>query len=125
MANKTAKTERRPPVQHQFKEGRSGNPAGRPKGSRNRNKVIRAVLGQLVSGDVDGSKKRLAITEASLLRLSQKALGGDLKAIQMVLALWKESEDAIAAEREAQYPFSDSDRQVIEDIYARMKACED
>lgn len=125
MANKTAKTGRTPPVQHQFKQGKSGNPAGRPKGSPNRNRVIRAVLGKLVSGDIDGSKKKLAITEASLLRLSQKALGGDLKAIQMVLALWKESEDSIAAEREAQFPFSDSDRQVIEDIYARMKACED
>lgn len=99
--------------------------SGRKKGTKNRNTIIRAVLGQLVSGSVDGGEKKISITEASLLRLSQKALGGDLPSIKLVMALWKEAEDALANEREAEYPFSDADRHVIEDIYARMKACEE
>lgn len=107
------------------KGGPSPHPAGRPKNSPNRNRIIRKVLGQLVTGDVDGRRKKVPITEASLLRLSQAALKGDLKAIQMVLMLWKESEDAIADEREAEYPFTDADRTVIEDIYARLKAIRD
>jgi hypothetical protein len=112
-------------VTTQFKKGApSPNPDGRPSGSPNRNKVIREVLSKFVTGDMDGRKKKIAITEASLLRLSQKALAGELKAIQMVLALWKETEDAIAEQRGAQYPFNESDRSVIEEIYARMKVSE-
>jgi hypothetical protein len=43
----------------------------------------------------------------------------------MVMAFWKEAEDALANEREAEYPFRDEvDRQVIEEMYARMKASE-
>lgn len=110
----------------QFKSGGpSPNPKGRPLGSKNRNATIRTVLGKLVVGDVDGQQKKIPITEASLLRLAQKALTGDLAAIKMVMALWKEAEDALANEREAEYPFRDEiDRQVIDEIYTRMKASE-
>jgi hypothetical protein len=109
----------------QFKEGApSANPKGRPKGSPNRHAIIRKVLGQVVTADVAGRKKRIPVTEASLLRLSQMALKGDLRAIHSILALWQETEDALEAEREAQYPFSDADRQVIEAIYERMSASE-
>lgn len=104
--------------------GPSANPKGRPKGSKNRNTIIRKVLNQVVAGDIEGRQKRVTVTEASLLRLSQLALQGNLQAIHSILALWKESEDAIAAEREADYPYSEADRQVIDDVYARMKDCE-
>ncbi len=107
------------------KGGSSPNPKGRPLGSKNRNSTIRAVLGQLVGGDVDGQKKKITITEASLLKLSQKALSGHLPSIKLVLSLWKGAEDALAADREAEYPFKEAvDRQVIDEIYARMKASE-
>ena len=105
--------------------GPSLNPGGRPRGSENRNKVIRDVLGKIVTGDMDGKKKRISITEASLLRLAQKAMTGDLKAIQMVLTLWKESEDSYAEGNSNQYPLSDADRAVIDEIYARMKASQE
>ncbi len=120
----TTDSKRKPPVEHQFKPGKSGHPQGRPKGSKNRHSIIRKVLGQLVSGDLDGRKKKITVTEASLLRLSQKALNGETQAINTILALWKETEDALEAEHEAQYPFNDADRTVIDDVYARMKASE-
>jgi len=110
---------------NRFRKGApSPNPTGRPKGSKNRNAVIRKVLDQVVTGDLAGKKKQISVTEASLLRLSQKALTGDLKAIQMVLTLWKEAEDALATGDEARYPFSDADREVIEAIHARLIASE-
>jgi Family of unknown function (DUF5681) len=108
----------------QFGEGKSGNIKGRPKGSPNRNAIIRKVLNQVVTGDVGGKKKKVTITEASLLRLSQMALDRNLGAIRDVLQLWKESEEALAAERENQFPFSDTDRAVIAAMYTRMKASE-
>jgi hypothetical protein len=107
----------------QVKKGERRGP-GRPPGSPNRNSIIRKVLGQLIPGDVGGRRRKMAITEASLLKLAQQALAGDLKAIKMVLELWKESEDGMAREREAEYPLSDADRQVIAEMYRRMKATE-
>ena len=103
---------------------RSKNPTGRPPGSKNRNAIIRAVLSQVVTADVGGAKKRITLTEASLLRLAQKAMAGDLQSINSVLRLWKESEDGFTSDGGGQYPMSDADKAVIEEIYARMKASE-
>lgn len=126
MATKTDKRGKNPSsAATRFRKGSpSPNPAGRPKGSKSRNAVIRKVLDQVVTGDLDGKKKKIAVTEASLLRLSQLALKGDLRALNTILALWKESEDAMADAEDRQYPFSDADREVIEAIHARMIASE-
>jgi Family of unknown function (DUF5681) len=108
----------------QFGEGRSGNTKGRPKGSPNRNAIIRKVLSQVVTGDVGGKKKKVTVTVASVLRLSQMALQGNIAAIKEVLRLWKESTDELEAERENQFPFGEADRNVIAAMHARMKASE-
>src|SRR4051794_10223488 len=84
--------------------GPSPNPSGRPKGSKNRGAIIRKVLEQVVTGEIGGQRKKLKLTEAVLLKLSQQALSGDKKAVAMVLSLWKESEESIEREREAEYP---------------------
>jgi hypothetical protein len=115
----------RTPEDTRFKPGESGNKRGRPKGSKNRNTMIRKVLSELVTAEMGGSKKKITVSEASVRRLSQIALKGDRAAIMSLLQLWKETEDSLAAERDAEYPFSEVDRQMIEDIYARMKACEE
>jgi len=110
----------------QFKKGApSPNPGGRPRGSKGRSGMIRKALDRVVSGEIGGEVKKLRLSEALLVKLSQSALKGDNKAIQMLLALWKESEDSMENEREAVYPFDEKDRQVIDGVYARMKACEE
>ncbi len=38
----------RPPLATRFRPGQSGNPRGRPKGSRNLRAVVKAVAGELV-----------------------------------------------------------------------------
>lgn len=98
--------------------------SGRRPGSPNRNSVIRKVLGQVITGEAGGKKLKVTVTEGSLLKLAKAALEGDLKAINIVLTLWKESEDSIAKEKEREYPMSEADREVIEEMYRRMKAVE-
>lgn len=69
-----------------FKKGQSGNPAGRPVGSRN----MKTVLQEILDSDLDlknpltGEKGRLEVRQALLMRLIKKGLGGDLFAIREV-----------------------------------------
>jgi hypothetical protein len=126
MASKTARGRGKSPgsKRGQFAKGTSGNLSGRPLGSPNRSTIIRKVLDQFVTGEIGGQKKKVKLTEAVLLRLAQQALTGDKSAMAKVLDLWKESEEGMEHERGAEYPFSDADKQVIDEMYARMKASE-
>lgn len=44
QAEKTEVGYGRPPQEHQFKRGQSGNPKGRPKGSKNESTILREIL---------------------------------------------------------------------------------
>ncbi len=106
-----------------FKKGApSPNPTGRPRGSKNRNAIIRKALDRIVTGEVGGEVKKLRLTEALLVKLSQSALKGNHKSLQTLFALWKETADDAEADRHTVYPFTDADRQMIRDIFVRMNA---
>jgi hypothetical protein len=53
----------RPPIEHQFKPGRSGNPFGRPKGARRFTADLLDELGEIVAV-TSGDQKR-AVTKSS------------------------------------------------------------
>ncbi|MBZ0215757.1 MAG: DUF5681 domain-containing protein [Fimbriimonadaceae bacterium] len=79
-ADKPGKKQRvgygKPPASSRFKKGQSGNPRGRPKGSRSE-LPYEAVLGQMVTVRRDGEEQRVTAAEAFLLYLTKKALEGD------------------------------------------------
>ena len=76
---------RRPPISTRFRKGESGNPRGRPKGSRDR-PPYEAVLGQTVTVYLDGRKRRVSATEAFLLHLRKRALNGDSATARAAMA---------------------------------------
>ena len=76
----------RPPHEHRFKKGRSGNPKGRPKGSKNVNALIRRMLDVTKVSPVDG--KRISLRELILLAQMNKAARGSLPH-----AMWLLSQD--------------------------------
>lgn len=88
----------RPPAQHRFKKGRSGNPKGRPKGSLDYRTSVQKTLAAPVTITEGGRRKRVSSFQATLMRLSEKALRGDMKAIAKVIDL----ATTMAAEQDAQ-----------------------
>ena len=77
----------RPPIEHQFKAGRSGNPKGRPKGSRNFSTDLKRMLDMTVPVEQDGKRRRVSTLPAAFLRLREKAIRGDPRAIDRIIEL--------------------------------------
>lgn len=77
----------RPPKSTRFRPGKSGNPRGRTKGLRNFKTDVTATLRALVRITRDGKPRKISTQEAALLRLTEKALGGDIRALERYLQL--------------------------------------
>jgi hypothetical protein len=77
----------RPPVATRFKPGRSGNPKGRPKGSKNAQGLAKAELSRKVVVTVNGRKKSMTVAEIASRRLGDKAMTGDAKAFSFLIAI--------------------------------------
>lgn len=70
-----------PPKHSRFLKGCSGNPAGRPKGSKNTLKLLDAVLEQKIKIQQEGKTISITKKQAMLMQLVNSAVKGDIKAI--------------------------------------------
>lgn len=79
---------KRPPKEHQFKKGSSGNPGGRPRKveapvSLDEAEIIRRLDGETVSG----RGRTITRREAELRRIRELALAGNRQAIRYLCAV--------------------------------------
>ena len=91
---------RNPPRHSRFKPGQSGNPNGRPKGSKNIATIVREVLAEEISVGQRGIETKLPKREVIVRKQVEKALRGDQRAAEYVLKLDMDI-DTIEALREA------------------------
>lgn len=78
---------RRPPKATQFAAGKSGNPKGRPKGSRSVGAVLKDILQQKIAVTENGKTRRIPALEVMLRRLVNDAMRSDPNAIRLLLSL--------------------------------------
>ena len=69
----------RPPVATRFRPGHSGNPEGRPKGSKSAASIARETLERKVPVTERGARRNMTVRAVAFWRLAQKALSGDLR----------------------------------------------
>lgn len=112
--------DRRPPLEHRFVKGRSGNPQGRPRSASRAPSAARPpapplgappltalekAVSRRVEIELNGRRRRLGLTQAVIARLIEKGLeGGDLVALRELLRVCTDAEtarEARAAEAEA------------------------
>ena len=77
----------KPPTHSRFMTGQSGNPKGRPKGSRNFSTDVKATLEEPIRVTHHGKAKTVSTQLAALLRLREKALSGDARALDRLVEL--------------------------------------
>ena len=109
----------RPPKHSQFKPGQSGNPKGRPKGSKNFRTDVVEVLDMPVQVAENGRSRRISSQRASLLRLREQALAGNARALDKLLDLASNYNDAEEAPTEVNR--SASDAAILSNLEARIR----
>lgn len=77
----------RPPQHSRFQPGQSGNPKGRPKGSLNLATAINRALREKVQVVENGRRRTLTKLDAAIKGLVNRAVKGDARAMQQLLAL--------------------------------------
>jgi hypothetical protein len=82
----------RPPVATRWKRGQSGNPKGRPGGSQNLFMILRKALKRKITIEKRGKRVKITVREAIIMRLTQSAMNGDIKAIDYLLRFEPELE---------------------------------
>jgi hypothetical protein len=78
---------RKPPKHTRFKPGQSGNPNGRPKGSKNLKTELSEELTERIDLREGGKSLRVSKQRALVKAMTAKALQGDTKAANLVLNL--------------------------------------
>lgn len=113
---------RRPPRQHRWKPGQSGNPRGRRKGARGFKTDRNELLDLPVRATEDGRQRTLTTQQAVLRTLRAKAIKGDNRAMDRLLELARERHDEIEAHDHARRADSvrEEDRAALERALARL-----
>ena len=111
----------KPPRHTRFQKGRSGNPAGRPRGKKNLATLLSDALDQKIIVVESGRRKKISKREAIVTQLVNKSASADLKATQIVLAMLRDVETRADSGCADLGSLTEADRQIIQRIQARIR----
>jgi hypothetical protein len=111
----------RPPTSSQFQSGQSGNPQGRPTGVRNAPSMARDALERTINVKVKRTWRKMTVRKAAYLRLAERAVAGDAKALDYLLSLESE-ERAPGSDRAPMQPLSAKDLELLQGFFDRRRA---
>ena len=113
----------KPPRHAGFQKGRSGNPKGRPKGSKNFATLLAQALDEKVSLTEDGRRRRITKRELVIKQLVNKSASADLRAIKQLTDIVQGVERRAGASPAPPSPpaFTAADEEVIAELRKRME----
>ncbi len=109
----------KPPKSGQFKKGKSGNPKGRPKGTKNLKSDLQDELGEKIVISESGKTKKISKQKALVKGIAAKAIGGNVPAMKVLLDLivrvTQDDPDSIPEES-----LSAADKQILENFKSEI-----
>jgi len=109
----------RPPVHTRFQPGKSGNPSGSRKKSKDLNARLKKAAEEKVEVQEGGRKRKVKKIDLAMTQMMNKAAQGQPTFLKMAL---KEFQSAEAAEPSAMpQELSDSDLEVIAHVIRRIR----
>jgi hypothetical protein len=108
----------RPPPEHRFKPGRSGNPRGRPKGAKNEETILNNLLNRRIEIRQAGRLRKITVLEAMLLKFAEEALKGDAKAATFLLNRYRPPEANEGSANE----MTEEDQEILDAFTRRLQA---
>ena len=114
---------RKPPRHTGFQKGRSGNPKGRPKGSKNLATLLTEALDEKVQVTEDGKRRRVTKRELVIKQLVNKSASADLRAIKQLTDIVERAERRAADSPAAPPPpaITAADEEVIAELRKRIE----
>jgi hypothetical protein len=110
----------KPPRSTRFAKGRSGNPKGRAKGTKNLPTLLMKTLNESVTVTENGQRRAITKLEAMTKQLVNKAASGEPKATQLLLGMIQLIEGRTETPAQAD-AVNEADRQVMEQLFARIQ----
>ena len=111
----------KPPRNTQFKKGQSGNPRGRPSGSKNLATLVNEALNETVIVVENGRRRTIPQREAFAKQVVNRSTKADWRAAKILLDIAPDVESQSALET-VESSFSAEDDKVIEQIKARLNS---
>jgi hypothetical protein len=68
----------KPPRQTRFSKGQSGNPRGRPRGTKNLKTLLLEILSEQIIATANGRRRKITKAAAIVIQLVNRAATGDL-----------------------------------------------
>jgi len=110
----------KPPRHTRFVEGQSGNPRGRPAGTKNMKTLLNRALNELVIVTEHGGRRKVSKREAIVTQLVNRSAKADFTAIQILLGMLRDIEGE-ADPYPSEPTFTEADQQIIQRIRARFR----
>jgi len=110
---------KRPPNSGRFKPGMSGNPHGRPKGTRNLRNDLTQLMNKKIAVRENGKVRNISRQEAMLLRLYDQALHRDVRAATSIINMIMKLDLTGGSEDLVREAISETDKEIIADFLRR------
>ena len=110
----------KPPRHTRFELGRSGNPRGRPGGSKNLSTLLREALKEPVIVVENGRRRKITKRQAIITQLVNQSAKADWRATKILLDILQAIESRSEPTAAETSSFSEADEKVIEQLRARF-----
>ncbi len=109
----------RPPKEGQFVKGQSGNPKGRPTGSKNTATMFNEIARESITVTENGRTRTMTRLQAVLHRTMNLALSGDHRAMRDIVRLSGLYEEAESSDNASSIPH-EREAAVFQSVLRRM-----